>query len=75
MTSILREWRDEVRQKMRCYQTYEGRKGGIASVLDGQSLFFFTKENWIRAITRHHTEPNLNMLLMRNLPFDSGVRQ
>ena len=29
--------------KMRCYQTYGG--GGLASVLDVQSLIFFIKEN------------------------------
>ena len=27
---------------------------GLASVLDVQSLIFFTKENWIWAVTRHH---------------------
>ena len=51
------------------------RGGGLVSVLDAQSLFFFLKENWICATTRHHAEPNINMLLTRNLPFDSDVRQ
>ena len=41
-----------------------GGAGGLASVLDVQSLFFF-KENWICAVTRHHAEPNINMLLTR----------
>ena len=26
-------------------------------------------------VTRHHPEPNINILLTRNLPFDSDVRQ
>ena len=26
-------------------------------------------------MTRHHAEPNINILLTRNLPFDSDVRQ
>ena len=26
-------------------------------------------------MTRHHAEPNINMLLTRNLPFDSDFRQ
>ena len=42
---------------------------------DVQSLFFFIKENWICAMTRHHAESNINILLTRNLPIDSGVRQ
>ena len=49
--------------------------GGLESVLDVQSLFFFIEENWICAVTRHHAEPNINMLLTRNFPFDSDVRQ
>ena len=41
------------------------------------SNIFFIKENWISAITRHYTdtEPNINILLTRNLPFGSYVRQ
>ena len=35
--------------------------GGLTSVLDVQS-FFFIKENWICAMTRHHAEPNINMV-------------
>ena len=49
--------------------------GGLLSFLDVQSFFFFIKENLICAMTRHHAEPNINMLLTRNLPFDSDVRQ
>ena len=33
------------------------------------------KENWICPMARHHAEANINILLTRNLPFDSGVRQ
>ena len=39
------------------------------------NLYFFIKENWICAMTRHHTEPKINMLLTKNLPFDCDVRQ
>ena len=49
--------------------------GRLASVLDVQFLLFFIGENWICAMTRHHVEPNINILLTRNLPFDSDVRQ
>ena len=50
-----------------------GRRGWrLASVLDVQSLFFFIKEDWICVMTRHHTN---YVLLTRNLPFDSNVRQ
>ena len=52
-----------------------GRGWGLVSVLDVQSFFFIIKENLICAMTRHHAEPNINMLLTRNLPFDSDVRQ
>ena len=37
--------------------------------------FFVIKENWIWAMSRHHTEPNIDILLTRNLPFNSDVRQ
>ena len=50
-----------------------GRRG-LASILGVQSLFFIT-ENWICAMTRHYVESNINILLTRNLPFDSDVRQ
>ena len=39
------------------------------------NLYFFIKENWICVVTRHHAEPNINILLTRNVPFDSDVRQ
>ena len=31
------------------------------------SLYYFYKENWLCAMTRHHTESNINILLTRNL--------
>ena len=39
------------------------------------SSLFFIKENWIRTISRHHAEPNINISLTRNFPFDPDVRQ
>ena len=46
------------------------------SECSGCSIFvFFIKENWICAMTRHHAEPNINISLTRNLPFDSDVSQ
>ena len=75
--------------KMRCYWTLDGGGGGgggdgrggggeVVSECSGRPIFFFIiiiKENWICAMTRHHGEPNINILLARNLPFDSDVRQ
>ena len=51
------------------------RGWGVASVLEVQSLAFSIKENWICVMTRHHTESNINTLLTRNLPIDSGGKQ
>ena len=45
----------------------------VASVLNVQS-FFFIKENWICALTRHDAEANINILLTRNLLINSDVR-
>ena len=39
------------------------------------NLNLFIKKNWICAMSRHYAEPNINILLARNLPFDSDVRQ
>ena len=47
---------------------------GLASVLDVQSFFVF-KENWVCVMTRNHAGLNINILLTRNLPFDTEVRQ
>ena len=48
---------------------------GVASVLDVLSLFIFVKEDWICIMTRYHVELNINVLLTRNLPIDSGDSQ
>ena len=46
------------------------------SECSGRPIFsFLIKENWICAMTRYHAEPNVNILLTRNLHFDSDVRQ
>ena len=46
--------------------------GGLASILDVQSLIFLLKKKKICAMTRHYAN---NILLARNLPFDSDIRQ
>ena len=38
-------------------------------------IIFFIKEKWICVMTRHHAKPNINMLLTRNLHFNSDVRR
>ena len=47
------------------------------SVVEAQSFFFVVliKENRILTMIRYHVKPNINILLTRNLPFGSGVRQ
>ena len=54
-----------------------GVGGELVSYLGVQSLFIFflIKENWICAMTRHHAEPNINILLTRNPHLESDVRQ
>ena len=54
-----------------------GSEGGEeVSKCFGRLIFiFFIKENWICAMTRHYAEPNSNIILTRNLSFDSDVRQ
>ena len=54
-----------------------GSRGGgrLASALDVQSSSFLIKENRICAVANYHAEPNMNVLLTSNLPFDSDVRQ
>ena len=50
-----------------------GRGGSEGS---GRPIFiFFIKKNWICAMNRHHAKSNINVLLTRNLPIDSGVRE
>ena len=49
---------------------------GLVSKCSGRPiLIFFSKENWIGAMTRYHAEANINTLLTRNLSFESDVRQ
>ena len=72
MTSILQG--GGVRQRRDVFGRRVG--GGLASVLDNHSLFFIIKENWmICAMTRHRAGPNINILLTRNLPINSRVKQ
>ena len=50
--------------------------GWGVSECSGRPIFiFFIKENWIFAMTRHDAEPNINILLTKNLPCDYGVRK
>ena len=52
--------------------TLRGVGGARGSKCSGRSiLIFFIKENWMN---RHNAQPNINMLLTRNLPFDYDVR-
>ena len=57
--------------------TEEGeREGDVARrVFWTSNLYFFIKGNWICSMTRHNAESNINILLTRNIPIDSGVRQ
>ena len=42
--------------------------------LRGRPIFNFSiKGNWIFYTTRHHAEPNINILFTRSLPFDCDV--
>ena len=53
-----------------------GRRGVGCSKRSGRPTFIvFIKENWICAMAWHHAESNIKMLLITNLPSDSGVRQ
>ena len=45
------------------------------SVVEAQSFFFVIKENRFLTMASHHVKPNINILLIRNLPFGSDVRQ
>ena len=47
--------------------------GRIVSVLAIQPIF--VKESFICTMNKHTAESNINILLTRNLPIDSGVRQ
>ena len=51
-------------------------RGWAVGKCSGRSIYiFFIKENWICAMTRHHAESKIKILLTKNLPFDSDVRQ
>ena len=71
MTSTLRE--GGVKNEM--LSDVGGWGGELASVLEVQYLFFLLKKIGFCAITWHHAEPNISILLSRNLPFDSDVTQ
>ena len=58
--------------KMRCYRTHGC--GGLASVLDVQSLFFLLKKIGFLEFSHNQTHAN-NILLTSNLHFDFAVRQ
>ena len=50
--------------------------GWCVNECSGRPIFIlFIKENWICAVTRYHVEPNINILLTRDLLFDLEVRQ
>ena len=75
MTSTLRgvgRW--GLRQKWYVIER-KGAGDGVSECSRRPIFIFFIKENWICAMTRHHAEPSINILLARNLPFASGVRQ
>ena len=47
-----------------------GGEGGWVSECSGRLIFIsFIKENWIYAITKHNTEPNINTLLTKKSSF------
>ena len=47
-----------------------------ASECSGRPVFiFFIKENWTCAMSRHHAEANINILLTRTLLFDFDDRR
>ena len=48
-------------------------EGELASVPN--LSFFLIKETWTCATKRHHAELSSNILLTRNLPFESDIRQ
>ena len=48
---------------------------GIFVVFWTSNIFFLLKKTGFAPLTRHHTEPKINILLTRNLPFDSDVGQ
>ena len=80
MTSTLKGGGGQGKAKMRCYWMQRGGVcmgggGGGVSECSGRVIFFLSKENCICAISRHHAESNINMLLTKNPLIDSGVTQ
>ena len=51
-----------------------GRRG-VASVLDIQPFFFLLKKIGFAPRPDNNAEPNINILLTRNFPFDSNATQ
>ena len=49
---------------LRQKQNVLGRRGGgCVSECSGRPIFiYFIKENWVCAMTRHHAEPNINII-------------
>ena len=48
----------------------------VITKCSGRPIFIFLiTENWFCIMIKHHGESNFNILLTRNLPVDSGVRQ
>ena len=56
-----------------------GGGGGGMGVREccGRPIYFLLllKKVELCTMTGHHVKPNINILLTKNLPFDSGVRQ
>ena len=72
-STLIHIWRPRFggKAKMRCYWTLLA-----PSKCSGRPIFIFViKENWICIMSRHQTEPNINILFTISLPFDSNVRQ
>ena len=46
----------------------------ITIIIITSIIIIIVKKNWSCAMTRHHAEANINILLTRNIPFDSDVR-
>ena len=75
MTSTLRGWGGWGWGKKRKNEMLSDLDGG-GSKCTGRPIFsFFIKENWICAMTRNHAGPSIIILLTRDLPYESDVRQ
>ena len=66
------EWGWGIKQKRDVIR----RKGVGSSECFGRAIFIFLiKKLGFSPMTRYHAESNINILLTRNLPIDSSVRQ